>query len=267
MARLLVMADNSWYDELYLTASYSEYQFQRKIKQHVESVFPDYYTVSFHLPIESEQREARKPDLAMIRKDYKDWWIVEVELSYHNLDHVIGQVKVFREGQYNAFRVAPYINENSKKENKEELDTDKLFQMIKFNQPKVLIIVDEQKKEWEEPLLKYDAKLCVFQVYRNTNGFEAYRLNGEYPEVPQEESHCRYHDKISNLIHVMSPGILKINENEEIDINYNGKMCKWKMLKIKDQVYLKAIGHNPIPINYSYVLYKTKNERFILKIN
>lgn len=269
MARLLVTADESWYDELLLIASYYETEFQRTLKQHVNNVFPDYITVNFHLPICAEREEAKKkPDLAMIGKDYKDWWIVEVELSEHRLEHVLGQIRVFSEGEYNPFRVSKYIIEQNSKENDEKLDEDKLIELIRENQPKVLVVIDEAKPEFEEPLAKYKAKLCIFQVFRNTNGREAYRLDGEYPEVPHAQSHCRYHKTIRNLLEVLSPGILDIDANKEMDINYSGKNSRWKRLDSDQRVYLRSIGGvNPIPVNHSYVLFKDANNRFLLKIN
>jgi hypothetical protein len=272
MARILVTSEESWYDELAIITSYYESEFERKIRQHIASVFPDYYTISFKLTVEAEQREPKKPDLAMIRKDYKDWWIVEVELGGHTLDHVREQVIVFREGIYNRYKVAEYIFKKCKTENSINLDEEKLIEMIKAQQPNVLVIVDDAKPDWEAQLKKYDVQVCIFQVFLNTNGYESYRLDGKYPEVAHSESHCRYDPKIPNMLIVLSPTILDKNGNEdgrdEIKICYNGKMSKWKRIDDNGAVYLKSIGKiNPIPIRDSYVLFVDAHGRYNLKLN
>jgi len=268
MARILVTSDQSWYDELAVITSYYESEFERKIRQHIAYVFPDYHTISFKLKVEAEMREPKIPDLVMISKEYKDWWIVEVELSGHSLDHVKDQVIVFSEGTYNRFRVAEYISDKCKKEIDIDIDIEKLKELIKNQQPKVLVIVDEPKPEWETKLSKYGTNICVFQVFKNIKGDESFRLDGKYPEVAHSESHCRYHDKMPNMLVVLSPEILDIHENEDMEINYNGKTIKWKRIDDNGSVFLKLIGGiNPVPTNKTYVLFKDAHNRFILKLN
>jgi len=268
MARLLVAAESCWYDELSLIASYYESEFEKTLRQHVNNVFPDYLTISYKIPVTARQRESRKPDLAMIRRNYNDWWLVEVELSDHPLQHVIEQVEVFTQGDFNSFTTAKYIIKQNKLENNDELDFDKVRELIKSQQPKVLVIVDEPRPEWDEELKKLNAKLCVFQVFKNTTGHEAYRLDGQYPEVVQAESHCSYPKSPPNMLEILNPKILEINENEEMDINYNGRISKWKRIDDRGSIYLKAIGKvNPVPANKTYVLFKDTQGRFVLKLN
>ena len=109
MSRILVASEARWYEEQNIIASYYEAEFERKIRQQVGAVFPDYYTSSFKREIEAYQKESRKPDLAMVHKDFRDWWIVEIELVGHPLSHVIDQVSVFTHGNYNSIRIADYL--------------------------------------------------------------------------------------------------------------------------------------------------------------
>jgi len=267
MSRILVASEARWYEEQNVIASYYEAEFERKIRQQVGAVFPDYYTSSFKIEIEADQKEPRKPDLAMVHRDFKDWWIVEVELIGHTLSHVIDQVSVFTHGNYNSIRIADYLKQKNIEENLVELDYNKLKEMIFYQQPKVLVIVDEQQSEWESELSKYGASVCLFQVYRNTTGSESFRLNGEYPECYSDESHCRYHRTIPNLIEVLSPSLLE-EEGEEVFLFYNGKSTSWKRIDQGQSVFLKLIGSvNPIPANISYVLRKDTHGRLIIRIN
>jgi len=267
MSRILVASEARWYEEQNVIASYYEAEFERKIRQQVGAVFPDYYTSSFKIEIQTDQKEPRKPDLAMVHKDFKDWWIVEVELIGHPLPHVIDQVSVFTQGNYNSIRIADYLKQKNVEENSVELDYNKLREMIFYQQPKVLVIVDEQQSDWESELSKHGASVCLFQVYRNTSGSESFRLNGEYPECYYGESHCRYHRTIPNLLEVLSPSLLE-EEGEEILLFYNDRSTSWKRIDEGESVFLKLIGSvNPLPANTSYVLRKDTHGRLIIRIN
>jgi len=268
MSRILVASQKCWYDELNVIASYYETEFERTIRQQVSAVFPDYYTSSFKLEIHTDQKEARKPDLAMVHKDYRNWWVVEVELSGHSPSHVLEQVSVFTQGVYNSIRIANYLKDKNSEENNVQLDYNKLQDMIRKQQPRVLVIVDEPQSEWESMLSKYDASVCVFQVYRSTIGDESYRLNGKYPECYYGESHCRYSPIMPNLLEVFSPSLLGVNAGEEVCLFYNDKSTRWKRIDEGRSVFLRLIGPvNPLPTNKSYVLFKDVHSRIIIRIN
>ena len=114
MAKLLITKERSWYDELKEISSYYEAELESLIRQHVSHTFPDFFTVKYTRVINAENYKPKKPDLAMIRKDYKEWWIVEVEREYHTLDHILDQVTVFTNGDYNPVAVADYIYKKAK---------------------------------------------------------------------------------------------------------------------------------------------------------
>jgi len=262
MSRILVASEKSWYDELNMIASYYEAEYERKIRQQVGAVFPDYHTSSFKLEIQTDQKEARKADLAMVHKDFRDWWVVEVELVGHSLSHVLEQVSVFTHGTYNSIRIANYLKDKNFEENAVRLDYNKLKAMIFNQQPQVLVIVDEQQSEWESELSKHSASVCVFQVYRSTIGNESFRLNGEYPECYYGESHCRYHRVIPNLLEVLSPSLLNVKAGEEVLIFYNNRSTCWKRIDEGRSVFLKLVGQvNPLHTKTSYVLAKDAHDR------
>lgn len=268
MSRILVASEESWYDELNAIASYYETEFERTIKQQVIAVFPDYYTSSFKLEIYADQKEAKKPDLAMVHREYRDWWIVEVELGGHDFTHVFEQVSVFTQGIYNSIRIAEYIKAKNIEENNVELDLEKLKTIIREQQPKVLVIVDEPRSEWEEELKRLGVSICVFQVYRNTVGGESYRLDGDYPECYYGESHCRYHQSKPNVLEILMPTLLGVEEGEEVLLFFNNKSTRWKRIDDGEMVYLQFAGVvNPIPTNRSYVISKDAHDRLILRVN
>src|SRR5437763_5969234 len=92
MSRVLVPADADWYDELKAVGYYGESDLEREVRQHVRSLFPDFYVFPFKTRIMSQvTSEISKPDLAMVRRDFKAWGVIEVELAEHDIRHVLQQ--------------------------------------------------------------------------------------------------------------------------------------------------------------------------------
>ncbi|MDP8240506.1 MAG: hypothetical protein P9X24_15550 [Candidatus Hatepunaea meridiana] len=269
MARLLFNAEPRWYEEWSLVASYYEAEFERTLREHMEYVFPDYITIRFGgFTIYSNSPKGRRADLAMINRDYKDWWIVEVEKSTDDFKHVLSQVEVFSQGIYNSIVATDYIIEQVEREEKEMLDPGKLREMIKTKRPSVLVIVDEPKPKWEKDLKKYNARLCEFQVFKNTNGLEAYRLSGKYPEIFFSDSHCRFHKTVNNLLEILSPEIFEDPSERNIEIRYNEKIIVWDKIHDGGSVFLRLNGNfNPLQVNKSYVLHKDSQGKYVLKLN
>ena len=87
------------------------------------------------------------------------------------------------------------------------------------------------------------------------------------PIVAHKESYCKYHKRIANLLEILNPKIFDEIEEDIIDVNYNGKVSRWKKIIVKNATYLRAIVRiNPIPPNRTYILLQDANNRFLLKI-
>src|ERR1700675_1274988 len=109
MARILIAGDARWYDELRAIAYYGESEMESWILQHAKSLFPYHFVLPFKTDIPSMSTgDRRRPDLALIRRDFSDWAVVEIELERHPLGHVVEQTRVFAEGAYNTPEIAEY---------------------------------------------------------------------------------------------------------------------------------------------------------------
>ena len=302
MARILFPTDETWYDELKVISSYYEAELENTILSHVETVFPNYITIPYKKDVYTAAGgQGRAPDLALINKDYSDWWIVEVELGEHTLDHVKTQIDVFVNGNYNAFEVAKYIKT---KDVTGVLNIGNLRTMVGNSQPKVLVIVDEHDANWKTELETLGALMCVFQVFKSKAGHRAYRLNGHYPFIFENNSHCRFIKSPPNMLEIIDPTWFiaglektyvpptensnifskkfwrnKLNLNKtkpiavdyfkdrELDIDFLGKVSKWKVIKGKTNILLKAIGVNKVDVSGTYMLYSDTDFKLYLKPN
>lgn len=252
-----------WYDEID-PVSFYEKHFETTFLSKIHEVYPDFIGLPFSLEITNSDGEKSKPDLAMIRSDYKEWYIIEAEMGRHSwTGHVEKQVRVFNTGFYDKRRISNYIK--SKKTN---LDLKKLEDMVDNFQPKVMVIVNERKPDWEIEIKKYNSYLSVFQIYKGLNSFEIYRISGDTPFIYRNKSHCAFINGLSNTMEIFTPTFISEDNDSEIDIFFKGRKTKWKLKKDDRKVYIIIAGRtHSLQLEKKYLLYLSDTNEYYLEIN
>ncbi|MBI2429310.1 MAG: hypothetical protein HYV29_11060 [Ignavibacteriales bacterium] len=263
MAKLLVKTD--WFYELKAIEYYTETEYENTILTHCKSLFPDFITISFKKEINNKSGEIRKADLALIRTDFKEWWVIEVERSDHSLEHVKKQVKVFVDGDYNRFDYSEYIIGQIKRQHGQNVSLKKIKKLIETNLPSVLVVVDDEKPDWEDDLKKLNVSLCTFEIYKDTNSNYSYRITGKYPFFVKKESPCLYSEQI-NTLEVVENSSVKENHGNTVEISYNGMLTKWLVIKEKKKLFLRYSGAvMPLNTNKAHVLKRDSRDRLFLE--
>lgn len=264
MSKLLITSDSSWYDELNSVSFYGETEFQRALQQHISQIFHEYYAFPFSKTIKSKLGSS-KPDLGLISKDLKEWWIIEVELGKHSLEnHVLVQIDNFRHGTYPVIIFAEYFKSKIFEHYNIHVSETKIKKLLTKQTPEILVVVDEDRQDWQAELKKRHAKLCLFQIFKNGRGSHAYRLHGGYPYISIDESHLKP-DKYygSNLLEVKNAKFI-LKKTGYIAIGYNGLQTKWKKITDKKKTFIRFIGKiNPLPPNSTFNLIRDSNKRLV----
>lgn len=269
MSKILVPAEQTgdWYEELSVVSSYSEGEYEDKIKQYSEAIFSEYHTIRFKQEVIKDGRK-KKPDLALIALDYSAWWVVEVELNGHSVDHVIEQIEVFAEGKYNATTILKYIRRVFSEELPlVTLDDARLEDLIENIPPKIMVVVDEPTQSWKLALDEKGAILCDMQVFKNTASAEIYKLGGEYPSIFVSSVHLKFHPSARNTLEIINAASLRtpLVDDAEIVITYNGKAGKWKVSIVNQVAYIKCLGITcPIHNGNNYVLKQDSSGRLTI---
>ena len=259
----------NWYDEIDASTFY-EKNLERTILMRLPQVYPDYYGIPFNLTI-TAGKETSTPDLAMVKKDYSEWFIIEVELERHSWEnHVEKQVRVFTNGYYEKNRIAKYILEKDVEimsPNPARFNFDKLKKMIGDNQPKVMVIANEPVKEWIPGIRKYNALLSVFQIYKGLNKHEIYRVEGDVPFIFRDKSHCELLKGASNILIVHTPTFIVEKHKEELEIIYLGKKTKWIRMDDGSIVNLILNGSTHyLQSEKKYILYLSDSGEYYLEL-
>lgn len=256
MARILV--DREWFEQVQ-PSTFSEHYFEDRILLHAPSVYPGYFVLPFKKTVESDHGQVQ-PDLAFISRDYGDWRIVEVEMGYHSFSaHVEPQVQKLANASYGRSEVEYLCGRSS------SLDFEKTVRIIEEAQPEVLVIVNEPKPDWVEPLSKYGAIVAVFEMFRSEHHKEIFRVNGEYPtRYIDTVSECSFHPTIGRLIEVQNPANLDLPPHGRISLRYNNCITEWERTDAEGKVWLSPVGRNPLITGCKYVIVRQSDSSLTL---
>ena len=255
-----LLFDRNWYEPVSSEGQF-EKDFEDVIQSRANSLFPDYHVVPFKIRVESE--EGRKiPDLALIDRKYRYWWVVEVEMAHHSLyGHVLPQVEVLTRGRYTQHHCNYLTNKYN------VLDPSALSDMVKGLQPRILVIVNQNVPDWVEPIHRLDGLVTVVEVFRSNRNQHILRLNGDYPTAIDANfvTACRLDDAMSRLLQIHSPAGLGIANGQSISIKYNDGLTTWSRLDTLEDVWLIPQGRNPLSPSRDYVILKDSSGQMSFK--
>lgn len=255
-----ILSNNEWFDVISSESQY-ETDFESIVVAHAADLFPQFHVIRFRAPVESE--DGRKvPDLALLDREYRFWWVVEVEMAHHSLaNHVLPQVEVFARGKYSEVH-ADYMASQ-----RNDLDRVALQDMVKGAQPRVLVIVNRNVPDWIAPIRNIDGLLTVVEIFRSDRNRHILRVNGDYPLAGDSHiaSRCRLDSVIPNLLLVDSPASLGLASGESITIEFDGGLTSWERVDSADRVWLSPLGRNPLAANKEYVILRDRESRILLR--
>lgn len=257
MARLLLR--NEWFEPLSLHAQY-ESEFERILIAYADTLFPTWHLVPFKADVRSDEG-VKRPDLALIDRDYRRWWVVEAEMARHDFNsHVLPQARVLAYGKYDDTHVAALLRAAS------YLDADGVAAMVRGEQPRVWVVVDHPRPDWQRPLQAVGAALGVIEIFRSNTNQHSFRINGEQPQPPTTNKiGCRRDQLVQRLWTVSTPALLPIGDGNMMDIYLedSGQPFRWMRKDTATAVYLSCTGGNPLRPYTRVNLTKLEDGRWI----
>ena len=247
--RLLI--NKEWFDAVSSEGQY-ESNFESIVVNNAALLFPEYHTLPFRVRVESEAG-AKIPDLVLIDKQYRHWWVVEIEMAHHSLNgHVLPQVEVFASGKY-GLEHAEYIVTHSPTV---ATNPTLIYDMIKGAQPRVLVVVNKSMPSWAEAIRRFQGLVSVVEVFRSSRNHHAFRINGDNPatSAAYRISLCRLDHTLPRLLQIDSPAALGITHGQHISITFRGGLTEWERIDVSNQVWLSPIGRNPFEAGRDYCI-------------
>jgi hypothetical protein len=251
-----------WYQEIASRDYYLENDLERTIMVYLELIFPDYRVFPFKQdllnPLTGKKSAA---DLGMVKIDYSEWYVIEVELGKHTKKEVVEQIETFRNFKPSVAN-AEYIDEKRPG----VFDLKKLTTLVLGN-PKLMVIVNEYKEDWKADLSRLSCEMCIFQIYNDFSGRRMYRLDGEYPFIFTNFCNCKYEKTLPNTVRVLKKDFLDgygIKDGDSLTIEYLGVNYIWEREDAGSEVYLICKSSIP-PLDPLSPRYRLNYNTSILK--
>lgn len=227
--------NNDWFYRLSDDA-HLEVEFERLIEANSELLIDDAIVVPFKQTVCADGLPDRRPDLALVDRQYRFWWVIEVEIATHSLGgHVLPQVQTFVEGRYGRDHAAA-LNRAS-----ERLDHDKLLAMMAGDQPEVVVIANRHLDSWETSIKNEGAHFCVMNVYRSENNRDIFIFDGG---LPRRRAECLTEivpsRSIPSMFRIKSPGSLPQNGDDRIELYVGVRKCSFTIHKTASDWYVLA---------------------------
>jgi hypothetical protein len=162
--------DNIFY--LLDPTGFIEIDFEAEVVKALTCLFPDYRCGVFAgtFLLEGDRRTA---DLALIHKSMSHWFVVEVELAGHSLEHhVLPQVRCFRYGEPDQTCITSLTSAFHGLSRKAA--TTLLQHVPRF----VVVVGNLPDKRWVDALCGVDAQYLTVSVYRDRSGRMAHEVEG-----------------------------------------------------------------------------------------
>lgn len=209
---------NDWYHLLSDDANF-EAEFEALIVQNAALLRPDAVVIPFRETILADDLPPRRADLALIDAQYRFWWVIEVELVGHNLNHhVLPQVRTFVEGRYGSAHIAAMMKADP------SLDGDRLGDMVRAKQPDVVVISNRHDSQWEIALRNEDVHFCVMNIFRSENNRDIFLIGDG---LPHPASECLTDivaaKNLPGFYRIAAPGSLDLSKKKSLMLDYRGK--------------------------------------------
>lgn len=210
----------------------TEADYEAFLLPRLELLFTEYWVTPFRLDVSDEgQYGVRRPDIALVSREYRDWIVVEVELAHHSLaSHVYPQVAVFRSGEYLP-RHAEYLADALP-----QVDPDRLRWLVAANQPEVLVIVDDAKvleRGWRRLQTDLGARLAVGTPLRSPRLELLLHYEGWLPLSSSIVSGAEWH-ALSGLLALDAPAAVVQEDQQEVTLLMNGRLTAWIARELAD---------------------------------
>jgi hypothetical protein len=150
---------------------FREVDFEAEVVRALACLQPDYRCGVFAgtFALDGERRTA---DLALMHRSLSHWFVVEVELAEHSLEHhVLPQVRCFRYGEPEPSCIASLARAF-------EMEQRQAETLLRYVPMQVAVVSNLPSQDWVGALRAIDVQLLTVSVFRNDDGLTAHQIDG-----------------------------------------------------------------------------------------
>jgi hypothetical protein len=252
--------NDEWFHQLSIDAL-PEAHFEDLLIQNSEMIRTDAWMTRFKRKVYARGAAARG-DLAIIDHDYREWFVVEVEMRRHPLyEHVLPQVRTLRDGYYGP-EEADYLVRSLPL-----LDPNRTNDLVRGVSPKIVVIGDRADEWWRDVLSGADIQFITMEIYKSDFNRYIFSLDGGLPQRSNDLiSYCTYNSMLPRQLQIETPPALGISHGESMLITCDGQSIEWSRIDTKDNCYLRTRGPVKLRAGARYALLRSDDGATVLKV-
>ena len=227
-----------------------ESHFSAIVKTELAKILPGFSILDFSPLIIGDEGARRRPDLALVDRNYEMWAVVEVELEKHSLEHhVIPQVGTFATGRYDRSH-ATLLHQKDL-----TLNLENLCNLTTYLPPVVSVVVNSRsvlEDGWDVLESDYSARLTFLESFRAEDGDVVFSISGYLPTAqPNRIIKLKKH-KMMNALVCTQPRDIPAAIVDKIRMYKGKRPHTWSVLRTLDTVVFLAPGGFTVRADRNY---------------
>ena len=256
---LLIRQDRN-YEQVYYG---QESHFLDIVKTELSKLLPGFSILDFSPFIIGDEGSRRKPDLALVHRDYEMWAVVEVELDKHSLEHhVLPQVRTFATGRYDESHASMLHRGDT------TLNLDNLRNLTAYRPPEVSVVVNSRsvlQDGWEVLESDYSARLTFLESFRSSDGDVIVSVSGYLPRPRASRVINLKKHKMMNALVCNRPEDVPAAIADELRIYTGERPHLWQILRTKDTVMFLPPGGYTVRADRNYEVLRIDEGKYQLR--
>ena len=243
----------------------NEKHFEDIAKGVLAELLPTFFVVDFKPLVLGEEGIRRRPDLALVDRNYRMWTVVEVELQNHSLEvHVLPQMRALATGSYDQ-RHAENLADNHP-----EIDRGRVRRLVATSYPELLVLVNSRTvldDGWSTLASELTLSLAFLETYRCHHSGEAiFHLSGRIPRIRATRIAGAKKNSWMNWLEIASVDAIPADTGQELRIAFEGNSTYWDVLRTGDRVLLQPKSPVTLRTDRNYEILRDEDGSLALRM-
>lgn len=236
--------------------AYSEAEFEHTVVQALTWLYPKYHCILFGGTFLLDG-VGKRPDLALIAADYSHWFVIEVELTSHSLDHhVLPQVRAFIYGEPQRDCIS-VIEQNLK------ISRDRAATLVSYVPRSVAVVANKRDESWASAFRALNAQMLVVSVFYTAKRALALSVEGDLQAVSESLGFGTY-SAVDRSCKFGS--VVRVPRGEIQLVDDAGVVATWKALDDRAVLWItKVLGVPDLPDGAIVQMLRAYDGRLILR--
>ena len=257
--KLILLGDSRDDDALRLSDpdSVSEAEFEHSVVGALARAYPNYQCFIFGGTFIHQECGAKRPDLALVARDLSHWFVIEVEIASHSLNHhVLPQVRAFVYGEPQEDCVSSVARALS-------IDRQRAGTLVRVIPKSVAVISNRRDEDWAEAIHALNAQMLVVSRFSSDSGLRAVEIDGELRAVQEHLGFGKF-SAVDRSVRFAPSTRLPIGIVELVD--QRGAATDWRVSAGQGALWVTKVQGKPSwPDGIVLQLVLTRDSRLLLR--